>query len=122
MRIRDVPLLTAALLLGASACSSGDDAAAPDGAAEAPADAGGGEASVDIVDNDFEPAEVEVSAGGTVDWENTGEVAHTVTFEDEDSGELQPGDTFSRTFEEAGEFDYVCSIHPTMEATVTVTG
>lgn len=122
MRIRYAPLFAVVLLLGASGCGSDDDPAAPEDAAEAPADDGGGDGSVDIVDNDFDPAELEVAAGDTVAWENTGDVAHTVTFDDEDSGNLEPGDTFERTFEEAGEFDYVCSIHPTMEATVTVTG
>ena len=61
-----------------------------------------------------------MAVGDSVSWENVGDVAHTVTFDDEDSGNLDSGGRYSRTFEEAGEFDYVCTIHPTMEATVTV--
>ena len=78
-------------------------------------------AHVSIVDNAFEPAEIQVSPGSSADWENTGDATHTVTFEDgEDSGELDSGGTYSRTFAEAGEYPYVCSIHPQMTGTVTV--
>lgn len=108
---------TALLLL--TGC--GTDGEPTDGAADDPGAAGG--AQVDIVDNAFQPNEVEVAEGDTVEWENTGDVAHTVTFDDgDDSGTLDPGATHSRTFDEAGEYDYICTIHPSMEGTVTVTG
>lgn len=91
-----------------------------------PTDAGGdgeGAAAVDIVDNDFEPGDVEVAAGETVRWTHTGDIGHTVTFEGgPDSGQLASGDEFEHTFDEAGTFDYACSIHPSMTGTVTVTG
>lgn len=87
-----------------------------------PTGAGGGAGTqATIVDNAFEPSQTQVSTGGEVVWENTGDAAHTVTFEDgEDSGNLESGATYSRTFDEAGEFPYVCAIHPSMEGTVTV--
>ena len=90
-------------------------------------DAGGtedaaGATEVDIVDNGFDPNEVEVSVGDTVQWTNVGNVGHTVTFDEgPDSGSLASDDRFDHTFEEAGEFAYVCAIHPAMTGTVTVT-
>lgn len=101
-----------------AACGTEDDT---DAAAQPDDEADGSEAAVDIVDDDFEPAQLEVAVGESVFWENVGDVAHTVTFDDDDSGDLDAGESYSRTFEEAGEFDYVCTIHPTMEATITVT-
>lgn len=78
-------------------------------------------AAVDIVDNDFEPAELEVDAGETIEWTNTGDAEHTVTFaQGPDSGELASGETFNHVFDEPGDYDYVCSIHSGMEGTITV--
>ncbi len=115
-------LVIAALALGLGACSS--DEPAPDAGSDAgtAVDPSAG-AAVDIVDNAFQPATVEVASGSEVTWTNTGDATHTVTFDEgPDSGDLASGDTFSETFDEAGEFAYVCEIHPTMEGTVTVTG
>ena len=71
------------------------------------------EASVSVIDNEFDPAALEVSAGTTVTWTNNGESPHTVTASDGsfDSGNLDPGATFSHTFDQAGEFSYVCEYH-----------
>jgi len=81
-------------------------------------------AAVSIVDFAFEPASVEVAAGSTVTWTNTGAAPHTVTADDGsfDSGQLAPGATFSQTFDSRGDFTYHCSIHPQMTGTVSVTG
>ena len=85
----------------------------------------GQDASVSAIDNEFDPAEIDVSAGTTVTWTNEGESPHTVTASDGsfDSGNLDPGDTFSHTFDQAGEFSYVCQYHEAdgMVGAVTVT-
>ena len=132
MRTMRTPLLVAtAMTLALAACDTDDDTAAPEMNGEETDDMDGdmgddmdddasGDETIEIVDNDYEPDEIEVSVGDTVGWENTGEVGHTVTFDDEDSGDVEPGDTYSRTFEEAGDFDYLCTIHSTMEAPITV--
>jgi plastocyanin len=85
----------------------------------------GSAAQVAILDDDglrFEPADVTVAVGDTVTWTHDGGLPHTVTATDGafDSGELGNGDTFEFTTEEAGTLDYVCSIHPDMTGTVTV--
>jgi plastocyanin len=107
-----LPIAALAAVLLLAACDTDE---APDGA---PDDAA---AEVDIVDSAFQPPEVEVTVGDTVLWTHTGNVAHTVTFDDgPDSGTINSGDTFSRTFDDAGEFDYVCVIHPGMAGIVVV--
>ena len=76
-----------------------------------------------IVDFAFQPGSLEVPAGSTVTWTNTGAATHTVTADDGsfDSGNLAPGASFSQTFNTAGTFAYHCNIHPQMTATIVVT-
>jgi len=82
------------------------------------------QASVQIKDFEFTPSKVTIKVGGTVTWTNEGASAHTVTADDGsfDSGQLQKGKTFSRTFDSAGTFSYHCSIHSSMKAQVVVEG
>ena len=89
---------------------------------EAPAVPALDAASVDIVDLAFEPASVEVVAGGSVTWTNTGAVPHTATAEDAsfDSKALASRATFTQTFASPGTFAYICQIHPDMRGTVEV--
>ncbi len=71
----------------------------------------------------FVPPEVTVAAGDTVTWTNNDTVGHDVTGDDFSSGEagaMGGGDTFEFTFDQAGTFDYVCTVHPGMEGSVTV--
>jgi plastocyanin len=105
-------LAVAIALLGVASLSFGlRGVAAQDGAA------------VNIVDFAFEPAAVEVPVGATVTWTNGGGAPHTVTADDGafNSGNLDPGATFSQTFDSAGSFPYHCEIHPQMTGTVNVT-
>ena len=65
---------------------------------------------------DFEPAAIAVSPGTNVVWEWTGEGgAHNVVHEDGDAFESElvdeEGHTFEHTFEDDGEFLYVCEPH-----------
>lgn len=72
---------------------------------------------------DYSVNELMVSLGTTVTWTNTDPgVAHTVTSADGvfDSGMLTEGATFSYTFNEVGQFDYLCTPHPWMKARVIV--
>ena len=76
----------------------------------------------------FEPENVTVAAGAAVRWSNIDGFDHTVTAGAPDApaegvfrSELAAGDTFQRTFDEAGAFPYFCEIHPVnMTGTVTV--
>lgn len=87
-----------------------------------PAEAAGDAEVVDIVDFAFSPDDLEVPVGSTVEWVQQDDSRHTVDFEDgEESGDLEQGDTYRRTFDEAGTYDYICFFHPRMTASVTVT-
>lgn len=78
---------------------------------------------VDIKDFAYNPAQVDIPVGATVTWTNSDSVPHTATAQDRaalQSGTLQPGDTYSQTFAEAGTFDYFCEFHPNMKGTIVV--
>ncbi len=77
--------------------------------------------SVEIKGFAFNPATITVAKGTTVTWTNKDSAAHTVTGSGFDSGSLSKGQTFSYTFNEAGTFDYICTIHPSMKGKVIVT-
>lgn len=73
-----------------------------------------GEVTVEVSDGAFDPLVSHVETGGTVTWENTGEESYRVdayqfhgdstawTFREV----LEPGETASHTFEEAGRYDF----------------
>jgi plastocyanin len=79
--------------------------------------------AVTIVDFAFQPASLEIPAGTTMTWTNSGAATHTATADNGafDSGRLAPGASFSQTFNSAGTFTYHCEIHPQMTGTIVVT-
>jgi len=74
------------------------------------------------------PSEVTIDAGSEVVWSNDDSASHTVTSGNPkdgpdgifDSGLFLSGQTFSRMFEEEGEFPYFCLVHPWMQGAVIV--
>ena len=74
------------------------------------------------------PAELTISSGTTVIWENVDAAAHLATSGTPDggpdgtfdSGMIMGGDSFEFEFTEKGEFPYYCIVHPWMVGTVTV--
>lgn len=83
---------------------------------------------VTVKDSKFESKEITVKVGTTVTWMMNASFPHTVTADDGsfDSGRMGNGETFTFTFEQAGEFPYYCSLHggpggSGMAGTVTVT-
>jgi amicyanin len=77
-----------------------------------------------ISDFKFTPETLTVKKGTTVNWINKDTAKHDVNFSDEsltDGPLLEQNASFSYTFMEAGMFDYACSPHPFMKATVIVT-
>jgi nitrite reductase (NO-forming) len=73
---------------------------------------------------DYSVNALEIAVGDTVTWTNDDAgVTHTVTAADGsfDSGFLAPGQSWSHTFTEAGEFEYLCTPHPWMRAKAIVT-
>ena len=88
------------------------------------AELGTGSASkVSIANFAFAPAMLTVKRGTMVSWSNDDGSPHAVAFKDGSAGakSLLPKDSFDRTFDTAGSFDYFCSFHPYMTAKVVVT-
>jgi plastocyanin len=73
--------------------------------------------------NSFSPNPVEIKVGETVTWINDNSGRHTLTSKDGvfDSGMMGKGQSFSFTFDKAGEYPYFCEPHPNMVDTVVVT-
>ena len=81
-------------------------------------------AKVSIDNFVFDPKELVVTAGATVTWVNTDNVAHTVTNKAApplfDSKTLHTDDKFSFEFKTPGTYDYFCKPHPYMTGKVIV--
>lgn len=79
-------------------------------------------ASVKIVDLAYEPSELTVVKGATVQWSNVGLAPHTVTARADNwtSDLLESGAVYAQTFETPGHYEYYCTLHPNMVATVDV--
>jgi plastocyanin len=116
------------LLLGATlfvgACGGGDDGPEDGGGGPTSGGPSGGgppaAATVKLEPTTFDPAEVTVKVGETVRFDWAGGVQHNVVFDDGQS-KLQTKGSYTKTFDEAGTFDYLCEVHPTtMKGTVTV--
>jgi plastocyanin len=80
--------------------------------------------TVYIQDFYFSPASINIEPGTTVTWVNQGQAPHTATHTGGtfDSGTLQPGQSYSYTFNRAGTYAYYCQIHPNMTGTIVVGG
>lgn len=76
---------------------------------------------VHVVDNAYQPANVEIEPGDAVQWVFEGNMQHDVVADDGSFvSDLVYEGTYTYVFEEAGEFEYDCSIHPEMRGSVTV--
>lgn len=112
-------LLLAALLVLAGC--GGATTPAPSSTGSTPA-AGGGATTAEVVMKDlsFQPASLDVAVGASVTFSNQDTAPHTVTGEGWDSGTLEPGKSYTKTFEAAGTFKYSCTIHPSMTGVINV--
>jgi plastocyanin len=83
--------------------------------------------------NRFDPDTVTINAGETVAWQNSATSAHTATFNPAavsplaapsvslpdgvapfDSGDLEPGRTWTHTFTATGTYKYICIRHASL--------
>ena len=74
----------------------------------------------------FSPGTIAVTKGATVFWSNADSAPHTVSStstpsgQEFDSGGMNRGQSFSRTFTVAGTYKYRCNIHTSMTGTIVV--
>src|SRR5215211_1795148 len=88
--------------------------------------------SSSLTDTAYQPNPIQVSVGNTVTWTNNDSQPHTVTSGSNGQPDnkfnsspnfsplLNPGQTFSFTFTQAGTYPYFCMLHPNMVGTVSV--
>lgn len=85
--------------------------------------------TVSIIDTnnsyDYSPKKIQVKKGTTVKWTNESNTKHDVTptketAEFKSSKLLAKGEAYEVTFNTLGTFDYFCSPHPFMRASVEV--
>ncbi len=88
----------------------------------APLTAGTKTESVAIRDFTFAPGNLQVPAGATVTWTNYDDAPHTATAKDGswDTGILNKDEKKAITFDQPGEYEYYCKVHPNMIARLTV--
>jgi plastocyanin len=114
------PGMVGASTTGPMPMPAGSGSSAAPAASEAPH----GSNAVNISNFAFAPASLTIPAGSTVTWTNKDEEPHTVVSSDGTtfhSPGLDTGATYSFTFQNAGTFEYICSIHPMMHGAVVVT-
>jgi len=82
-------------------------------------------AQIAMEEIEFAPLRVRVAVGSSVTWTNRDRVAHTIvegsdTYNDFTSGEIEPGETYTRSFDEPGTIKYRCTIHASMTGDLRV--
>jgi plastocyanin len=123
-----VLLLAAAGLI--AGCSSSKSSSSPTTAAigsaqattSAASQASAGGDQVEVKNFEFTPDKLTVAVGTKVTWKFDDDTAHTVKADDGSfkSDALTGGKTFSFTFDKAGKYSYICSIHPSMKGEIDV--
>ena len=122
------PVLTMTLLLTLAACGSpptdngnGTDTGTP----PEPPELATCPSTIIIDEFEYEPGDCQVAAGTTITFLNQDTVDHTATslpgtpaaF---DTGNIGVNKSKTVTFTASGVYDYFCTIHPDMEASITV--
>jgi cytochrome c oxidase subunit II len=105
--------------------------APPPGGGAAPAEkVTGVTAAANVAETDdlkFQPSSETVKVGDVVQWTNTGNAVHSVTFDNQQVPSLDTqngGEKFEVKFLKPGTYHYICTYHVTsgMTGTITVTG
>ena len=59
----------------------------------------------------FDPKVIEIEAGQTVTWTNEDNFTHTVQVDGQEDHKVEQGESVEITFDEPGNYDYVCTLH-----------
>ncbi|MBI4256508.1 cupredoxin domain-containing protein [Candidatus Uhrbacteria bacterium] len=78
--------------------------------------------TVSIQDNSYSPSTLELDAGRAVRFVNDGDTKHTASADDGSwgTGTLNPGENFTRYFDEEDSYDFHCAYHDSMTGTLIV--
>jgi plastocyanin len=125
-------LMLAVFALAAAGCGSSNDntsstpstpaAPASSGTSSTASSSGGGKTvTIDMKNIQFNPTSATVKVGQTVKWVNQDSVPHNVQGGPLHSSTFGQGGSYTFTPKKAETISYVCTIHPNMKATLTVT-
>ena len=59
----------------------------------------------------FDPKTIEIEAGETVTWTNADNFTHTVQVDGQGDHKVERGESVSISFDTAGTYHYVCTLH-----------
>lgn len=80
--------------------------------------------AITISNYSFQPATLTIRKGATVTWLNNDDDVHTIKATDGPASFISPaldnGTKFSFTFQQAGTYHYVCTVHPYMRGVIVV--
>ncbi len=76
--------------------------------------------TIGSVQNSFVPTTITIKKGSTITWTNGDVLSHAVKGAGFDSGIIESGGTYSRTFSTVGSFDYYCTFHSGNQGTINV--
>lgn len=105
-------------LLGA-ACGGDDDGGSTEGGSE-----GGGSTTLTASNFAFDPSDLSAASGGSIEFTNEDDAAHTFTSEDAGiDEEVDAGSSITIDLGdvEPGTYDFVCRFHENMTGTLEVT-
>ena len=81
----------------------------------------------ELTDSCYVPSVITINQGEQVTWSNDDVAFHSVTSGEYDaptglfdSGHLDPGEKFSVSFDQKGQYVYFCTLHPWMKGKVIV--
>jgi plastocyanin len=121
MRSARVTILatSAIICLTTAACSSSSKSTSSGGSTPPAAT---GASTVHVKNFSFNPGAITVKTGAKVTWIFDDSAKHNVTADDKSfkSADLSSGGSYSFTFNKAGTYSYICSIHQYMTAKVIV--
>ena len=77
------------------------------------------DAGVSISNFMFVPDTLSVAPGTTVTWTNNDRSRHTIVFPEGEIA-IASGQSYSRSYDQPGEYTYVCGLHPSMTGKIIV--
>ena len=125
-----IMLLACAALVAAGCGGDDESSSSSSGSASKKDTSGSGAATtsdtveIDMKNFQFVPKDATVKVGQKVKWVNQDSAPHDATDEmtgQFKSGQFAKGESYEFTAKKAGKISYVCTIHPGMDGTLTVT-
>lgn len=109
-------------LLAASGCGlyGNSQTGAPRATPARPSAAQDNTNAINIENFSFNPNTITVKRGAAITWTNNDSAPHAIKSATFNSEVLNKGQSFSFTFNQAGTFNYSCSIHPVMTGQIIV--